>query len=239
MSDITRTEKIKIIKTSFEKFNKDNDFYFLKPTLIIKDNYDIAHYLIIAPRFNRTVCDIVAQPLYIPESTLSLNISTRLQQLGETHCFPWGRCTNSVIEYSKDIEEILQIFSEYGLQWLSYFDSPQHIIDSANNWNLSKYQFPWIQEKRNEVIAISSLYLGDIEKGIFILKKLQDDVSDSISFSQRIEKWLRLAQNESERLPEIFDEIVLTTRKNLKLKDEKCELLNKRQEEQINSIILP
>ena len=81
--------------------------------------------------------------------------------------------------------------------------------------------------------------MGDIEKGIFILKKLQDDVSDSISFSQRIEKWLRLAQNESERLPEIFDEIVLTTRKNLKLKDEKCELLNKRQEEQINSIILP
>ena len=36
----------------------------------------------------------------------------------------------------------------------------------------------------------------------------------------------------------IFDEIILTTRKNLKLKDEKCELLNKRKLEETNKIIL-
>ena len=40
MIDIPRNEKVKIIRKTFKQFNEENGFYFLKPTLIMKDNYD-------------------------------------------------------------------------------------------------------------------------------------------------------------------------------------------------------
>ena len=43
----------------------------------------------------------------------------------------------------------------------------------------------------------------------------------------KFNNWLDLAQNESEKLPAIFDGIISTTRKNLKLNDKKCNLLKK------------
>ena len=50
LEDIQRKEKIEIIGETFKDFNKENDFYFKTPRIILKDNYDIIHYLIIAPR---------------------------------------------------------------------------------------------------------------------------------------------------------------------------------------------
>ena len=226
MNDIPRNEKIKIIRNTFKQFNEENGFYFKTSRVIIRDYYDMIHYLIINPHIERTVCDLVAQPLYIPENTLNLSISVRLQFVGENKRFPWGHCDGSMIEYEKNIEEILQIFSTNGLKWLSNFDSPQKIIETVDDWSMEKYKNVWHPNWRNEARAVSYLYLGDIEKGVRYLQDALLETSDVHErYRAKLQNWLNLAQNESERLPEIFDEIILTTRKNLKLKDDKCEFL--------------
>ena len=72
------------------------------------------------------------------------------------------------------------------------------------------------------------MYIGDIEKGIYTLRKAL--ASDELITQRSIDEfnnWLNLAQNESEKLPAVFDDIISTTRKNLKLNDKKCNLLKK------------
>lgn len=227
MSNITQSERTKIIKETFKQFNEENGFYFRTPRVILKDSYDTIHYLTITTNGGGSItCDLVAQPLYIPETSLNLSISVRLQFVGENKRFPWGHCDGSLIEYKKNIEEILQIFSTNGLKWLSNFDSPQKIIDTVDDWSMEKYKNVWHPNWRNEARAVSYLYLGDIEKGICCLQDALLGTSDVHKhYRTKFQNWLNLEQNESERLPEIFDEIILTTRKNLKLKDDKCEFL--------------
>ncbi len=239
MNNNLKTEKVKIIKKVFKNFNEENGFYFKTPRVIMKDYYDIIHYLIINSHLERTVCDLVVQPLYIPETSLNLSISVRLQLIGETKRFPWGHCEGNSIEYEKDIEEILQIFSTDGLKWLSNFTSPKKIIETIDDWSIEKYKNAWHPNWRNEARAVSYLYLGNIQNAT---DYLQDALLETNEFQEhyraKLQNWINLAQNHN--LPDMFDEIILTTRKNLKLKDEKCELLNNKKEEQLNnSIILP
>lgn len=229
MIDIPRNEKVKIIRKTFKQFNEENGFYFLKPTLIMKDNYDIAYYLIIGPRLNRTVCDIVVQPLYQPTEIFNLSISKRLQFLttkSNLKLFPWGNCNGNPQKFEDEINEIFEIFSTEGMKWFANFSSPEKIIDTSIIFNNDTHKVCWNSTHRLETRAISYLYIGDIEKGIYTFKHAlppyQKIHPDTV---KRYEDWIKVAQNESERLPEIFDEIILTTRKNLKLKDEKCELL--------------
>lgn len=228
LEDIQRKEKIEIIGETFKDFNKENDFYFKTPRIILKDNYDIIHYLIIAPRLLRIVCDVVAQPMYIPATSWNLDIGVRLQFTGENERFPWGHCYGSSENYQKDLDEIKQLFETGGLEWLSNFSTPERIIKSADGWSIEKYKFPWPPGRRLEIKAISELYIGDIEKGIYTLRKAL--ASDELITQRSIDEfnnWLNLAQNESEKLPAVFDDIISTTRKNLKLNDKKCNLLKK------------
>ncbi len=235
MSNITQKERTEIIKKTFKEFNDKNGFYFRTPRVILKDNYDIIHYLTIAINGGGGItCDLVTQPLYLPETSLNLNISVRLNFIEKTKLFPWGHYDDSVKEYEDDIADIFHVFSTGGIEWFSTFGSPQKLIDVVDDWSLEKYKDPWHPDSRNETRAVSYLYLGEIDKGIYYLKQALLDTQMTETF----QKWLNLAQNESERLPEIFDDIILTTRKNLKLKDEKCELLNKRKLEETNKIIL-
>jgi uncharacterized protein (TIGR02172 family) len=83
----------------------------------MKDNYDIAYYLIIGPRLNRTVCDIVVQPLYIPAEQFILSISEHLQFIttkANLKHFPWGNCNGNPQKFEDEINEIFEItgFSE-------------------------------------------------------------------------------------------------------------------------------
>lgn len=242
MVDIPRNEKVKIIRKTFKQFNKENGFYFLKPTLIMKDHYDIAYYLIIGPHLNRTVCDIVVQPLYIPAEQFILSISERLQFIttkANLKHFPWGNCNGNPQKFEDEINEIFEIFSNEGMIWFYNFSSPQEIINTSINFNEEKHKVCWNSTDRLETRAISYLYIGDIEKGIYTFKHaLPPYQKIHPNTVKRYEDWIKIAQNESERLPQIFDDIILTTRKNLKLKDEKCELLNKRKLEETNKIIL-
>lgn len=229
MNDIPRNEKIKIIRNTFKQFNEENGFYFLKPTLIMKDNYDIAYYLIIGPRLNRTVCDIVVQPLYIPAKQFILSISERLQFITtktELKHFPWGNCNGNPQMFEDEVNEIFEIFSNEGMNWFSNFSSSQEIINTSINFNEEKHKACWNSTDRLETRAISYLYTGDIEKGIYTFKHALPPYQNiHPNTVKKYEDWIKVAQNESERLPEIFDEIILTTRKNLKLKDDKCEFL--------------
>lgn len=208
----------------------------------MKANYDIAYYLIIGPHFNRTICDIVVQPLYIPAKQFILSISERLQFIAtktELKHFPWGNCNGNPQMFEDEVKEIFGIFSNEGMKWFSNFSSPKEIINTSINFDEEKYKVCWNSTDRFETLAMSYLYIGDVEKGVYTFKHslppYQKIHPDTV---KRYEDWIKVAQNESERLPEIFDEIILTTRKNLKLKDEKCELLNKRTLEETNKIIL-
>lgn len=241
MDELNSSLRTKIIKNTFKQFNEESGFYFKTPRIILKDNYDIINFLIISITGGGGVtCDLCVQPLYIPATDFDLNISIRLEFVGNTELFPWGHYDDGSKEFEQDIEEILHLFSTGGLEWLTNFSSPQKIIETSNDWSVSKYKNIWFPVFRNETTAVSHLYIGDIEKGIYLLNKgiseLPHKTESSVS---RFQRWLDWTQNEEAPLPKIFDDIILTTRKNLKLKDEKCELLNKRQEEQINSILLP
>lgn len=81
MSDIAYSEKLKILRKTFKKFNKENEFKFVKPTLILREKNDILQYITFHFGYNRLVPEIVVQPLYAPAEGYCPEISTRLNFL--------------------------------------------------------------------------------------------------------------------------------------------------------------
>ena len=113
MGELTINEKRKIIRREFKQFNQENGFRFARPNTLLRERNDILQFKIKAGCIS---CEIVSQPLYIPASVFSLNISTGIQFLGKKTRSSWGASDRTEEEFTLDVQDMLQLIAAGGMQ---------------------------------------------------------------------------------------------------------------------------
>ena len=162
MGELTINEKRKIIRREFKQFNQENGFRFVRPNTLLRERNDILQYLQFKIKAGYINCEIASQPLYIPASVFSLNISTGIQFLGAS-----GRTAE---EFALDVQDILQLIAAGGMQWFEDMGVPENLIKNTldQNYKLTQGYAPVLKLR---TVAMSHLYLAHIAEGILYMEK--------------------------------------------------------------------
>lgn len=128
MGELTINEKRKIIRREFKQFNQENGFRFVRPNTLLRERNNILQYLQFKIKAGYISCEIVSQPLYIPASVFSLNISTGIQFLGKKTRSNWGASDRTEEEFTLDVQDMLQLIATGGLQWFEDMGVPENLI---------------------------------------------------------------------------------------------------------------
>lgn len=227
--DIESKAKRKILRTVFKEFNSENSFKFIKPTLLLRDNNDIIQYFDFHIGPGRLICDIVVQPLYVPNEGFCVELSERLSRIGSPIRSTWGKCNGSEEEYTENVKDMLNIISSEGLKWFDKVSSPEKIIYEVSKPNGTRIFGPCPPVVRSKIIGLSYLYLGDtksalpyLEEHIQIRSEKFEGVSDYViehwnSVIEEYKEWIHLAKNDKNLLNKRFNQIILNNRRKLKL----------------------
>ena len=170
MGELTINEKRKIIRREFKQFNQENGFRFVRSNTLLRERNDILQYLQFKIKAGYMSCEIVSQPLYIPASVFSLNISTGIQFLGKKTRTNWGASDRTAEEFALDVQDMLQLIATGGMQWFEDMGVPENLIKNTldQNYKLTQGYAPVLKLR---TAAMSHLHLGHIAEGIFYMKK--------------------------------------------------------------------
>lgn len=222
MGELTINEKRKIIRREFKQFNRENGFRFVKPNTLLREQNDILQYLQFKIKAGYISCEIASQPLYIPASVFSLNISTGIQFLGKKTRSNWGASDRTAVEFALDVQDMLQLIAAGGLQWFEDMGVPENLIKNTldPNYKLTQGYAPVLKLR---TVAMSHLYLGHIEAGILYMAKLISEYSKypgsrmGTIVVPDCQAWIDTAKNHPEEIPERFQSIIAETRNNLRI----------------------
>jgi hypothetical protein len=222
MSELTLNEKRKILRREFRQFNKDNGFRFVRPNTLLREQNDILQYLQFKIKAGYMSCEIVSQPLYIPASVFSLNISTGIQFLGKKTRSNWGASDRTAEEFALDVQDMLQLIAAGGMRWFEDMGDPENLIKNTldQNYKLTQGYAPVLKLR---TVAMSHLYLGHIDEGILYMEKLISEYSKYPSSRMGAvivpdcQAWIDMAKKHPEEIPEKFKSIIAETRNNLRI----------------------
>jgi len=222
MGELTINEKRKIIRREFKQFNQENGFRFVRPNTLLREQNDILQYLQFKIKAGYISCEIVSQPLYIPASVFSLNISTGIQFLGRKTRTNWGASDRTEEEFALDVQDMLQLIAAGGMQWFEDMGVPEDLIKNTldQNYKLTQGYAPVF---RLRTVAMSHLYLGHIAEGIFYMEKTIAEYSKypnsrmSAVIVPDCQAWIDMAKNHPEEIPDKLKSIIAETRNNLRI----------------------
>lgn len=223
MSELTINEKRKILRREFKQFNQENGFKFVKPNTLLREQNDILQFLQFQIKVGYMSCDIASQPLYIPSDILNLSISIRIQFLGNRTRLGWGRFDRTEEEFALDVQDMLQLVATGGLQWFEDMGEPENLIKNTldQNYELTQGYAPVLKLR---TVAMSHLYLGHINEGILYMEKLMSEYSRypnseaCVHSIPECQRWIDMAKNQQEEIPNKFKSIIADTRNNLRIK---------------------
>lgn len=223
MSELSINEKRKIIRNEFKQFNQENGFRFIKPNTLLREQNDILHFLQFKIKAGYMSCDIASQPLYIPSAILNLSISIEIQFLGKRTRLGWGSFDRTEEEFSLDVQDMLQLIATGGLQWFEDMGVPENLIKNTldTNYKLTQGYAPVL---RLRTVAMTHLYLGHINDGILYMEKLiaeyrrYPNSEASVYRIPECQRWIDMAKNQPEEIPNKFKFIIAETRNNLHIK---------------------
>ena len=223
MGELIINEKRKILRREFRQFNQDNGFRFVRPNTLLRERNDILQYLQFKIKAGYTSCEIASQPLYIPASVFSLNISTGIQFLGRKTRPHWGASDRTAEEFALDVQDMLQLIAAGGMQWFEDMGVPENLIKNTldQNYKLTQGYAPVLKLR---TVAMSHLYLGHIDEGILYMEKLISEYGKYPSSRMGTiivpdcQGWIDMAKNHPEEIPDKFKSIIAETRNNLRIR---------------------
>lgn len=222
MGELTINEKQKIIRREFKQFNQENGFRFVRPNTLLRAQNDILQYLQFKIKAGYMSCEIASQPLYIPASVFSLNISTGIQFLGRKKRSNWGASDRTEKEFALDVQDMLQLIATGGMQWFEDMGVPENLI--KNTLNMNKLTQGYAPVLRLRTVAMSHLYLGHIDEGILYMEKTIAEYSKypnsrmGAVIVPDCQAWIDVAKNHPEEISEKFKSIITETRNNLRIR---------------------
>ena len=223
MGELTINEKRKIFRREFKQFNQENGFRFIRPNTLLRERNDILQYLQFKIKAGYTSCEIAAQPLYIPASVFSLNISTGIQFLGRKTRPHWGASGRTEEEFALDVQDMLRLIATGGMQWFEDMGVPENLIKNTmdQNYKLTQGYAPVLKLR---TVAMSHLYLGHIDEGILYMEKTIAEYSKypnsrmSAVIVPDCQAWIDKAKNHPEEISNKLESIIAETRNNLRIR---------------------
>ena len=223
MGELIINEKRKILRREFKQFNKDNGFRFVRPNTLLRERNDILQYLQFKIKAGYTSCEIASQPLYIPASVFSLNISTGIQFLGRKTRPHWGASGRTEEEFALDVQDMLRLIATGGMQWFEDMGVPENLIKNTmdQNYKLTQGYAPVLKLR---TVAMSHLYLGHIDEGILYMEKTIAEYSKypnsrmSAVIVPDCQAWIDMAKNHPKEISNKLESIIAETRNNLRIR---------------------
>ena len=223
MGEQTINEKRKIFRREFKQFNQENGFRFIRPNTLLRERNDILQYQQFKIKAGYTSCEIAAQPLYIPASVFSLNISTGIQFLGRKTSPHWGASGRTEEEFALDVQDMLRLIATGGMQWFEDMGVPENLIKNTmdQNYKLTQGYAPVLKLR---TVAMSHLYLGHIDEGILYMEKTIAEYSKypnsrmSAVIVPDCQAWIDMAKNHPEEISNKLESIIAETRNNLRIR---------------------
>ena len=223
MGELTINEKRKIFRREFKQFNQENGFRFIRPNTLLRERNDILQYLQFKIKAGYTSCEIAAQPLYIPASVFSLNISTGIQFLGRKTRPHWGASGRTEEEFALDVQDLLRLIATGGMQWFEDMGVPENLIKNTmdQNYKLTQGYAPVLKLR---TVAMSQLYLGHIDECILYMEKTIAEYSKypnsrmSAVIVPDCQAWNDMAKNHPEEISNKLESIIAETRNNLRIR---------------------
>lgn len=212
----------KCIKNKLSAFANKNNFKFLKPTVLIRENdnlLQIINFDIINGHFN---CDIAIQPLYIPVEYIILSVGNRLDKFNTKIPYIWG-FEKTIDDLENDLEEVLYLLEKNAIKWFDDIYNIQDFIDLLKN-KYPEYKLLRATEKTNiEFLGYSYLVLGEynLAKDMFeIIVKENEKYSSNWALKdvEKFQKIINIIDNEPEVINKMIKENIEYTKEKLKLK---------------------
>lgn len=212
----------KCIKNKLSEFAIKNNFKFLKPTVLIRENdnlLQIINFDIINGHFN---CNIAIQPLYIPVEYIILSIGNRLNKFNTEKPYIWG-FGKTIEDLENDLEEVLYLLEKNAIKWFDDIYNIQDFIELLKN-KYPEYELLRATEKTNiKFLGYSYLVVGEynLAKDMFeIIVKENEKYSSNWALKdvEKFQKIINIIDNEPEVINKMIKENINYTKEKLKLK---------------------
>lgn len=220
MNHLTYGQRIKgLIKKHLTAFAKENEFIFLKPTVLIRVKQDIMHVICFEVPPEGFYCNVVIQPLYIPEERLNLGFGDRLRHTSERRA-GWGLVDDEAA-LEKEFIQLLQQLKSEALPWFEKTGTPDGIVAFVSQWVPGNpYLIPPIIRK--EYLAYTYLYLEEFELAdLAFLEYLKETTPSKYDYqierNNRIQELRVLAKKQPDMIRVKMNDFIQYTVANLKL----------------------
>ena len=212
----------KLIKSGFLEFSKQNGFYFLKPTILIKVNCDVLQIINFDIAPNGVNCTIAIQPLYIPSEDIILSFGNRLNHFKTSLPGIW--CNGDAEKAKVDFCEMKELLEKNVLPWFEDVASPMGIVRFIKSDRSDKpdYIVGFSPNLKRLYYAYSNLYLGEIDQAKDTLEDIlstnREDMRPWVlKQSEMIEETLCVLSDYPERVKAALDENTTFTKQALKI----------------------
>lgn len=213
----------KAIKEFFAPFAKQNGFFYLKPTLLVREHMDTLHIINFdIPHFGYN-CDVAIQPLYIPQEDIVLGLGNRLEHFKEVSKGRWGFCENEN-ELEQGLIQVQKLLEKNVLPWFNEVGTPQGIVSFIERGYCKDVKlivgFPPFLE--NLYLGFSYLYCNnfDLADKAFdiVTKELEGDSNPwIIQMVNLLHNIKVLLHSEPEKIHILLNTFIEQTKRNLKI----------------------
>ena len=171
----------KLIRDELDPVLLQNGFLHLAKSLCYyKVQDDVLCFILFNKKSYGYECGMYIQPLYIPNSTIVLNLGNTLEYIEhqQRKCFTlWNDFSKSEIE--SNLKNVSLYLQEKGESWFQKIGSPrgisQNILNPAEIGQYISSPEVWIYEAK----AYSDLYLGDYKQAQLFFEKFIKTLKES------------------------------------------------------------